>query len=337
MQPGTAIVLLDNTDRRFTPENMTSPHSPHVIPRKRIRIRVGYASGQSASIFDGFIDTWPVAWPERAGNVDSVVEVAATDAFKLLSAGEVTAAEVQELSGTRVANLLDDFGWPTGAGWRAIDPGAMQVIARAVVCINPSAELRLVADSESGLFFVAADGRAVFHDQNYRSAQTVAATFSDDGVGLPYTAGSGLVFTLDDDRLWNRVQATRVGGAASVAAEDSTSIAAYGVALLTLNDLLLVSDTDLTTLVQTYRNRYRNPALRASRLVFDLNQFSADVDYSVLGLDLEALIRVERDAPGSGTPQVISQNVHIESITHTVTANPSRWRVDMELSPQSSP
>lgn len=81
-------------------------------------------------------------------------------AFKLLSGGEVTAAEVQELSGTRGGNLLDDFGWPPGTVWRAIDPGVMQCVARTVVCINPSAELRLVADSESGLFFVAADGRA---------------------------------------------------------------------------------------------------------------------------------------------------------------------------------
>ena len=208
----------------------------------------------------------------------------------------------------------------------------MQVVARTVVCVNPTAELRLVGDSESGLFFISADGRAVFHDQNYRSAQTVAATFTDDGVGLPYHAGSGLVFSMDDDQIWNRVQATRVGGAASIAAESATSIAKYGKALLTLNDLLVVSDTDLTTIVQKYRDRYAAPAMRAKRLTFTLEMFKTDADYAVLALDLEALITVKRDAPGSGTPQVISQNVHIESISHSVTANPARWDVAMELS-----
>ena len=108
IQPGTATVVLDNTDRRFTPENMGSPYSPFVEPRKRLRIRVDYGGTQSASISDGYIDGWPMSWPGR-GNVDSVVEVEVTDGFKLLSAGEVTAAEVQELSGTRVGNLLDDF------------------------------------------------------------------------------------------------------------------------------------------------------------------------------------------------------------------------------------
>ena len=334
VQPGTATVVMDNTDRRFTPENMGSPYSPYVVPRKRLRIHISYgATAQTENIFDGYIDGWPMRFPDK-GNVDSIVEVVATDAFKLLSGGEVTAAEAQEMSGTRVNNLLDDFGWPTGAAWRAIDPGAMELVARTVVCVNPSAELRLVADSESGLFFIDAGGRAVFHDQDYRGNQTSAATFTDDGSGLPYDAGSGLVFQMDDDQIWNRVQATRVGGAASVAAQDATSIAAYGKSLLTLNDLLLTNDVDLTTIVQRYRNRYKDPSIRAKQLTFSLDQFTADVDYAILALDLESLITVERDAPGTGTPQVISQDVHIESITHTVTANPSRWDVDMELSPQ---
>ena len=333
VQAGTATVVLDNTDRRFTPENQGSPYSPFVVPRKRLRIRVEYGGTLSASIFDGYVDGWPMRWPDK-GNVDSVVEVEATDAFKLLSSGEVTAAEVQELSGTRVSNLLDDFGWPSGAAWRALDSGTFEMVARTVVCVNPTAELRLVSDSESGLFFIGADGRAVFHDQDHRGAQTVAATFTDDGTGLPYTAGSGLVFVMDDDQIWNRVQATRIGGAASVAAEDATSIAKYGKSLLTLNDLLVVSDTALTTIVQTYRNRYGDPAMRAKKLSFSLEQFTADSDYGVLALELESLVTVKRNAPGAGTPQVISQNVHIESITHTVTASPPRWDVTMELSPQ---
>ncbi len=334
VRPGTATVVLDNTDRRFTPQNQNSPYSPFVVPRKRIRIRAEYGTGQSAPIYDGYVDAWPMLWPDK-GNVDSIVEVPITDAFKLLSTGEIRTSTVQELSGTRVNHLLDHFGWPSGSAWRSIDPGIMQMVSRTTEgFVNPTAELRLVADSESGLFFIGADGKATFHDQGFRAAQTVVKTFSDDGVHLPYDAGTGLVFSYDDDQIWNRVQATREGGFASVAAEDATSIAKYGKTLLTLNDLLVVSDVDLTTIVQTYRNRYSDPEVRAKLLSFALDMFTADADYSVLDLDLERLIRVSRDAPGTGSPQVISQRVHIESIAHTVTSSPPRWDVTMELSAQ---
>ncbi|MEU1008205.1 LamG-like jellyroll fold domain-containing protein [Streptomyces sp. NPDC005890] len=55
-QPGTATVILDNTDGRFTPGNAASPYYPFVRRNTPVRISVAVIPAKS-----GFLTPWPMA------------------------------------------------------------------------------------------------------------------------------------------------------------------------------------------------------------------------------------------------------------------------------------
>ena len=80
-EAGTATVVLDNKDGRFSPFNTSSPYNPNVLPYKQIRVRALY-NGVYYPIFRGHIESWPVKWP--APN-DSLVTISCVDATKILN------------------------------------------------------------------------------------------------------------------------------------------------------------------------------------------------------------------------------------------------------------
>ena len=89
---GRARVVLSNADRRFDPEYASGPFYGKLKPRKRIRIGMAYADGNSYGRFGasreltaytywqfyGYVDGWPQSYN---GPNDATVEVSATDAF----------------------------------------------------------------------------------------------------------------------------------------------------------------------------------------------------------------------------------------------------------------
>jgi hypothetical protein len=85
-EAGTATVRLDNRTRAFDPTYATGPYYPNVLPMKKIRLSATY-SAVTYRLFTGFVDGWPQSWP---GSKDGVVEVPATDGFKVLSLTKIT-------------------------------------------------------------------------------------------------------------------------------------------------------------------------------------------------------------------------------------------------------
>jgi len=85
-EAGTATIVLRNDDRRFDPENAASPYYPNVLPMRHIRLRAVYSS-VTYELWRGFVDGWPQKWPGRpvANAGEAVVELTATDAFKIFS------------------------------------------------------------------------------------------------------------------------------------------------------------------------------------------------------------------------------------------------------------
>lgn len=57
MGTGTATVTLRNTDRRFDPDNASSPYYPNVRPNQRIRISAEW-DGDTYILFTGYIRSW---------------------------------------------------------------------------------------------------------------------------------------------------------------------------------------------------------------------------------------------------------------------------------------
>lgn len=98
-EPGRLSLTLDNTDGRFTPEREASPYYPNV--RKGRPIRVLRGTGDDTAVrFTGYIDEWPVTWPEGTDEA-CVVELVASSRMARIAASDPL------LSALRTEILLD--------------------------------------------------------------------------------------------------------------------------------------------------------------------------------------------------------------------------------------
>lgn len=78
----TATILLRNEDRTYDPLNTSSPYYGQLLPNVPIRITATVDSTEY-SVWRGYVDGWPTVWSEAGFAAE--VQVAATDAFKLLA------------------------------------------------------------------------------------------------------------------------------------------------------------------------------------------------------------------------------------------------------------
>lgn len=69
--PSTCSLTLDNRDGRFTPERAASPYYPEVKKGKPIIVSVRYA-GVWYTRFTGYVDEWPVTWPDGSNAVSQI-------------------------------------------------------------------------------------------------------------------------------------------------------------------------------------------------------------------------------------------------------------------------
>ena len=319
--PSQLSVTLSNDDRRFDPTFAAGAYDPDVIPTKPIRLQAVHNS-ITYDLFRGTVDGWPQLWPGHGKDAVTVIE--ATDDFKLLAMDALVSTESQEKSGVRIGNMLDDVSWP--AGRRSLATGIMDVVAGTVECVNPLTEIQKVVDSELGLFFMDGAGDAVFQDKNLRSGLGISAIF-----GPANLAYENVVVTYDDTQIWNNIVGTRSGVTAPVAVEDAGSVTAHGRRRLRLNDLLLVDNTDLTTTVNAYLTRYKDPGVRVSSMMFNPRSDQANLWPEALGVTMSDKYTVKVVPPGGGAD--ISQDVHVESMSHTVDAATKTWSVAWQLSP----
>ena len=187
-EAGTMSAILSNDDRALDPTNASSPYFPDVEPMRRVRLRLVWEDVTYA-VFHGFIESIAPSWP--AMGFDNVAEIRAVDLFKSIQLFDLNGpAWPQELSGARINKVLDLMGW--SAAMRTIAAGqhvvAEEIAANETLNIQPTATgpalgyIQEVAASEDGLFFIAADGRAVFQDRRYRAdnAGVPNVRFGDD-------------------------------------------------------------------------------------------------------------------------------------------------------------
>lgn len=80
--PGSAIIRLDNRDRRFDPEYTAGPFYGDLVPMVPVRITATRA-GNTYTVFHGFVTGWPTAYD--TANTDAVAAVQCVDATRLLA------------------------------------------------------------------------------------------------------------------------------------------------------------------------------------------------------------------------------------------------------------
>jgi hypothetical protein len=316
---GTLTITLDNNDARFTPWNTSSPYNPNILPMTPIRLTATWQA-TPYPLFTGFIESWPVT---RPGGNDTIAELTAVDGMKLLAYHQTATAQVEELSGTRVGNWLDEASWPTA--WRYLDTGATSSIAHTPQCEAVLALCHDTAKAEGGLFLIGPDGYAIFQDQNYRDTLTPATYGDNQTTELPM---SDLELSYDDSHIWNEVTVVTTDGS-SVSVSDATSITAYGKRTLKQFDVHAVDGTAATALANLLLTRYKDPQVRVEQILINPHADNR-IWPRVLIDDVSKLLVVNR-RPDAGGP--LSQTVYVEGIR--IDATPKRWRVIYQLSPYS--
>ena len=341
-QPGTALIQLDNSDNRFSPNQTThffdsSNNRTKVQPLKRIRIKAAQG-GTTYTLFHGFVESFPVNYGLQGQ--DSTTNIKAVDVFKLLNnatldsvgwklgtslLGQTTRlafGQAQELSSIRATNILNSFGYTN----QAISTGQLQVQTQSTTDTLLAA-LQAVERAENGTFFIAANGNATFRDRNFRLTNTTTpdATFGQGGSDLPYT---DIVSSYDDTKIINTVLFTRTGGSQQSAVSDD-SVQRFGTHSLTQSGRLNIQDSDVLSIAKQKVVENDIPQTSVRTLIFR-PQSHTSIWAKALGLDIGALVKTNV-LTTSGTTE--SYDLFIENIQHSVDARSKTWTWKIGLSP----
>lgn len=326
---GTATFVLDNRKRYFSSSNL-SASSPFVTggisqihPGRGMRWKATYA-GVTYYGYTGYSTRWKEFFlPAMA---DAYVTVPCEDELAQLAAFDGSAQTpvgAGETSGQRIHRILDNAH---NTAPRNIDLGQITMQA-TTLATNAASEIKLVADSEGGAFFVDADGTLVFERQfalieNARS-NTLQATFSDGTDGnLPCAE---IVTDFAIDQVKNIASFARVGSTEQVA-DDSSSRTLYKDRRETRTDLLAETDDQALSLATFYVQRYGQPEERVEQIVIKPRADPIRLFPQVLGRRMRDLIRVVVNPLGGGT---ITQDCHIAGVHHEISEDD--WTTTFDL------
>ncbi|HET7486832.1 MAG TPA: hypothetical protein VFJ85_02820 [Acidimicrobiales bacterium] len=329
---GALSAALDNEDRRFDPTNAAGPYVSAgglsaIEPMRPIRAVVTW-KGNDYPLFYGFVDAWPVIWSMAT----STANISATDGMKVLAAYDpsaIGAVGAGEDSGERVNRVLDNAGWPATA--RSIDAGNSPLQATTLAA-NALAEIKLVADTERGQFYMDGLGRATFRRRRsrYEDARSiqVQATFgdADDGIEIPY---ADVVAAFDDDLLRNQASIARVGGTAQTAS-DGASISRRQPHTYTRTDLIMTTDAEAADHARSIVQIFGSSELRFDGLV--LEPATSAEWAAALNLRFGDRLLIRRRPPGGG---LIERQCFVEGLSWDMPAD-RPWRCNVSLSDASA-
>tara|TARA_X000001382_G_scaffold36204_1_gene23852 strand:- start:445 stop:1713 length:1269 start_codon:yes stop_codon:yes gene_type:complete len=350
---GRATLVLSNADNRFNPTNTSSPYydsstgKTKIQPLKRVRISAVYDSS-TYRLFEGFLDKIPVTYP-ASGN-DSVVTFTVSDAFRIFRQGDIQAkgfrlglpgfSEVgqstrlsftpntNELSSTRITNILNAVGWPSDR--RDINTGTLQVGTQQSTD-NVLTALQECETAENAQLFVASDGKVTFRNRDYRLSNTkainVQATFSNDGSNLPYV---DVAVSFDDEEIINVYEWTRESGTTQYVA-DADSVLSYG-AFVNQKSTINISNANVASIIQQKIAETSTPIKRFEKLVINPRQNTL-LWNQALGREFGDRIKVKVVNPNGSS---FEDEVLIESIQHNVSALAQSWSWTLTLSPAGS-
>ena len=349
---GTMSFSVSNADNRFNPNNTSSPYydsanaRTKIQPLKRVRMSATYDS-VTYRIFEGFLQSVPVKFISEGA--DSIVTFTCTDAFKIFQSSQLDGVgwrlgtvgfselgnstrlsyvDEQELSSDRVTRILNAIGYPSNR--RDILTGTKEVISQAITT-NVLTGLRECETAENGQFFIAKDGKATFRNRDYKLSNTkainVQGIFSNDGSNLPYTNVST---SFDDNEIINVYEWQRSGGTIQYSA-DPDSVLRYR-AKESNKTTINVADADVLSIIQQKIAETSLPIVRIDELTCNPRE-NTSLWEQVLGREFGDRISVKIvNVDGSS----FTDELWIESISHTVNASSQSWSWTATLSPAGS-
>lgn len=320
---GTATIVLDNRDGRFSPANTAGPYVSggvsQIVPDVPVRIVAAYNT-QTHQLFYGNADDWQDGFPSLG--YDATTTLTLVDPLSTIgewSGSPVALVGENETSDARVDRILTAAGWTgpsvTGAG--------SSRFAATDLSGNGLAQIQSVVDSEGGFFWFEPDyeggttnmlgmfflGRA--GPLAGRSA-TTWVTFSDTGATtVPFrdlTTSSGRSLVV------RTAAFTRNGGVEQVAGS--------GLPRVVRGGLLQNTDPDVAAVAQLAVDR-GNPAdaYRIKSLTFDPITRPVHGFGTAIARRMMDRVRVQVTIPASSL--VLDQLLLIDGISHSI--SPMQW------------
>lgn len=177
---GTATFFLNNTSGLYAKNNASGALFGNLLTGRRVQLTINGTDRWAGQVMD-FVD-------DKIG-MRPVVRLECEGAFSVIKDIDTTPpANSGALTGTQIANVLDDIGWPSGR--RALDSGQTITSRWYVAKQQAFSAIRDLEDSEGlGLFYEDAHGNLCFEDRATRQIGThlvSQATYSDaSGASLP--------------------------------------------------------------------------------------------------------------------------------------------------------
>jgi hypothetical protein len=355
MRAGTARIVLDNADGKYTPGNWASPYVDYLLPMRRVRIRVVWQS-IGYTIFQGFIERWPPTYP---GGLESTVELECSDWYLVFGSEPITLSRGAEYSHWRLIWLVSLTA--LSASERAIPTSgtsAGQSIVSAVSLVDTPilSHLQSVVEAEDGLLFVSGAGIVTFQGRHHRLTDTTCTVVQVVFGGAPelttvgWVLGTGVLgsttvprptgwvsgddlehpysdvtFEYDVAGIINESQVTADGGTPQTI-EDSTSQLWYGARKIT-RSLLITSDTEALARAGWDVTRNKAPEVRFPEL--RVTGIGNDALWpELLPLELSQRVQVRVRPPAS---QPIVRECYVEQIIHRDVTH--LWETTLSLSP----
>jgi len=343
-QQSTASIVLDNSDGRFDPDNLSGPYVTggvslvHAMVPVRIR---AIWQGVIYYLYRGFAD----GWQETAVNYSagySEWTLSATDAFKILAGVFLPAAGAAgsgEDTGARVNRILTAASWYTGQGLttRMVDTGdsTLQATTLGDYALNL---MQLAADSEIGQLYVSGAGAVVFRHRRAlltdTRSNTSQATFGDLPSGTSELAVAAIGRADDDTTIANDIQATRVGGTLQEA-QDAASVATYLFPrTYARSDLILQDDTTALQWAQWVLYVSKTGEDRFDTVTVDPAADPVNLWAQVLGREIGDRITVNKRPPPS-LSTVVTRDGFISGISHSFDVSTSAWSTAWTLADAS--
>jgi len=318
-QTGTLTLRIVDQNGDFNPTNPASPYYLLLTPMKKVQITATH-SGTTYPIFSGFITSYVNQQPKDATEV-AYTTITAVDAMRLAQNAQistVTGAAANDLSGTRIDQILDEINWP--ASMRDVDAGQTTLQNDPGTARTSLDAMQTVTNSEYGAFFVNANGEFVFKDRNtaVSSIGNTPTVFADAGAGIRYANAQ---WKLNDDLIFNSATVTRTGGTAQTASNQN-SIDKYFIHSYNIQNLLMQTDAVALDYAQAYVASRQETAIRCDALELDLYTSNYDTGIAAaLGLEFFDPITVSTTQPGGS---VLEDTLQIFGVSNIITPNSFR-------------
>lgn len=306
--------------------------TPEQYQGAKIRIEVQPFFG-TYPVYTGYVSK---AENRFAQNTDEVSQLtfSCIDAFRQLANANVTTVTgaTAQLSGTRIAKILDQVSFP--AGLQNLDAGLTTCQADPGTSRSALDAIKTVEKTEAGAFFIDRSGDARFIDRDtlysklFQAASgTILTTrFIDFSPGISLYRDvqySNAVVRSDDDLVYNDITVQRTGGTAQNK-QDAASIALYFKRSASRGGLLMQTDAESSDLAAVLLATLKDAEVRIDQVTVDITDVSGDTASACMNFELLDVCYAVKTLP-SGTqldaPRQVIQGIHWEFTPNRSTLN----------------